>query len=225
MLDLPVDIQADAIGNINFSNISEKVANLEPVMTVVRHTWSTQTLEGLKEGKVTVPDEVINDSLARYSDENAHVYHIKVTSLGENKLRLVAETKKFGTVDIVCRIDQLEHNKDISLLKMTILEKDLPNHEVLSWIVSRVSLSMVEKMVGKIELGETIKTKIVHDTIAIDFHEALAQTDFGKSNLFGYKMSDAVVIENAVPKDGYIEFKTSLAMPEAVKSMLYNIVK
>lgn len=225
MLDMPVDIQADAAGGLNIGNISEKIADLEPVMTVLRHTWNTQTMAELKEGKVTVPDEVINESLARYTNENSHIYNIKVASEGENKLRVAAETKKFGPVDIVCRIDQLEHNKDISLLKMTVLEKDLPHHEVLSWIVSRVSLSMVEKMVGKIELGETIKTKIVHDTIAIDFHEALAQTEFGRSNLFGYSISDALVIENAVPKEGYIEFKTSLAMPDTLRSMLYNIVK
>lgn len=225
MLDLPVDIQAGAIGGIDLGSISETVADLEPVMAVVRHTWNTQTFDELKEGKVTVPDDVINGSLARYSNENSHIYNIKVTSLGENKLRVEAETKKFGSVNMVCRIDQLEHNRDISLLKMTVLEKDLPHHEVLSWIVSRVSLSMVEKMVGKIELGETIKTKIVHDTIAIDFHEALAQTDFGRSSLLGYRISDALVIENAVPKEGYIEFKTSLAAPDTLKSMLYNIVK
>lgn len=225
MLDLPVDIPTDAIGRISFANISETVTNLEPIMSVIRHTWSTQTLAEITDGKVSVPDEVINESLARYTNENSHIYNINVTSLGENKLRLVAQTKKFGAIDFICRIDQFEHNKDISLLKFTVLEKDLPEHEVLSWIISRVSLSMVEKMVGRIELGDTIKTKIVHDTVAIDFHDALNETEFGKSNLFGYKVSDALVIENAVPKDGYIEFKTSLDMPETVKRMLYNILK
>lgn len=224
-MDMPISMPAEALGSLNFSSLSGSIADLSPMIAVVRHTWSTQTLAGLREGKVTVPDDVINESLAKYSDENSSIHDIEITSLGDSKLRLIAKTKKFGAVDITCRIDQFEHNKDISFLKFTVLEKDLPDQEVLSWIFSRVSLSMVEKMVGRIDLGESIKTKVVGDTVAIDFHQALEETEFGSANLFGYRLSDAIVIENAVPKEGYIEFKTMLNMPETVKSMLYNIVK
>lgn len=227
MVDMPavLHVEESSSSGINFGGLSERVADLTPIIQVVRHTWSTQTLAGLKDGKVTVPDDVINESLAKYSAENSSVHDIRVTSLGEDKLRLTAKTQKFGAIDFVCRIDQFQHDQDISLLKFTVLEKDLPDQAVLSWIFSRVSLSMVEKMVGRIELGENTKTRVVGDTVAIDFHEALAHTEFGKANLFGYSLGNALEIESAAPKEGYIEFKTALHLPDTVKSMLSNILK
>lgn len=225
MIDLPMALPVQTQGAFDFSGISGQVENFAPVIAVVRQTWNTQTLSDLKEGKLAVPDDVVNESLAKYSDESAGVHDIKVTSLGDGKLRLEAVTKKFGRVDFLCRIDQFTHNKDISFLKFTVLEKNLPDQGLMSWIISRVSLSMVEKMVGSIELGEKIHTKVVKDTVAIDFHEALHETAFGKTSLLGYRLSDALVIESAVPKDGYIEFQTSLNLPDAVKRALFNIVK
>lgn len=225
MIDIPIDAPVQAAIHSGYQSFSESIADLSPVINIVRHTWSTQTLADLKEGKVAIPDDVVNESLAKYADANASVRDIQITSLGEGKLRLIAKTQKFGSIDFLCRIDQFTHNQDVSLLKFTVLEKDLPDQSVLSWIISRVSLSMVEKMVGRIDLGEQIKTKVTGDTVAIDFHQALAATDFGKANLFGYGLSDAISIESAVPKEGYIEFKTGLHLPETVKTMLYNILK
>lgn len=226
MIDMPVIIEeATPSAGIDLGSISTRVADFTPVTNMIRQVWNTQTLSQLMEGRVAVPDEVINESLAKYIDEGAPIYNINVTSLGDNKLRLIAETKKFGKVDFLCRIDQFQHNKDISFLKFTILEKNLPDQGLLSWVVSRLSLSMVEKLVGHIDFGDTVSTKVVRDTVAIDFHEALSGTEFGKANLLGYKISDALVIESAEPKNGYIEVKTSLDMPESVKNALYNILK
>lgn len=225
MVDMPVVLEAEAPSGSGFASFSGSIADFSPVIEVVRHTWNTQTLTDLRDGRIAVPDDVINTSLAKYADENSSIHDIRVTSLGDDKLRLVAKTKKFGAVDFLCRIDQFEHNRDISLLKFTVLEKDLPDQQVLSWIFSRVSLSMVEKMVGRIDLGDQVKTKVVGDTVAIDFHEALANSEFGKANLLGYGLSDAILIESASPKDGYIEFKTSLNLPDAVKTMLYRMLK
>lgn len=224
-MDMPIAMLEEAAQSVSIGALASGVADLAPVVEIVRHTWSTQTLAQISEGRVTVPDEVINESLARYAGENQKISDIRVASLGDGRLRLTAKTEKLGAVDFLCRIDQLRHDKDISLLKFTVLEKDLPDQEVLSWIVSRVSLSMVEKMVGHIEFGDTVKTKITGDTVAIDFHDALAATPFGKANLFGYRLGDALVIEEATPKEGYIECKTALKLPDGVKQMVQNILK
>lgn len=224
-MDMPIAMLEEAVQTIDLSAVKSGVADLAPVVEIVRHTWSTQTLAQISEGRVAVPDEVINSSLTKYTEGNQKISGIRVASLGDGRLRLTAQTEKLGTVDFLCRIDHLRHDKDISLLKFTVLEKDLPDQEVLSWIISRVSLSMVEKMVGRIEFGDTVKTKIVGDTVAIDFHDALAATAFGKASLFGYRLGDALVIEEATPRDGYMEFKTALNLPDGVKQMVHNILK
>ena len=226
MLDMPVIIEEAApAAGFDLGAISDSIADFTPAANMIRQIWNTQTLAQLMDGKVAVPDEVINESLAKYIDEDSPIYNIKVTSVGDNKLQLMAETKKFGRVDFLCRIDQFEHNKDISFLKFTVLEKNLPDQGLLSWVVSRLSLSMMEKLVGHIDFGDSISTKVVRDTVAIDFHEALNNTVFGKASLLGYSVSDALVIESAEPKEGYVEVKTSLNLPDSVKTALYNILK
>ncbi|MBP2631183.1 MAG: hypothetical protein H6Q70_1811 [Firmicutes bacterium] len=225
MIDMPVDISSQMLGDINFSELSGQVENLKPVIDVVRQTWDMQTLEQLKDGKVAVSDEMINESIAKNIDENSAIKGLKVTSVGDGKMKLTADTKKFGPVELLCRIDQFEHSKDTSVLKFKVLEKNLPDNGTMSWIFSRISLSMAEKMVGKVDLGENVKTKISGNTVTVDFQEALKASSFGQIQLFGYSLSDAVVIEQAVPKEGYIEFKTSLNLPDTVKNMLDNILK
>lgn len=224
-MDMPIALLEEAAQRIDVGAITGSVTNFAPVVEIVRHTWSTQTLAQISEGRVAVPDAVINESLAKYAAENKKISDIRVASLGDGRLRLTAQTEKLGAVDFLCRIDQLQHDKDISLLKFTVLEKDLPDQEVLSWIISRVSLSMVEKMVGRIEFGDTVKTKITGDTVAIDFHDALAATAFGQASLLGYKLGDALAIEEATPREGYVEFKTALHMPDGIKQMLSNMLK
>ncbi|MBP2630966.1 MAG: hypothetical protein H6Q70_1594 [Firmicutes bacterium] len=225
MIDMPVDLSSEMLGNINLSDLSGKIDNLTPVIDVVRQTWDTQTLEQLKEGKVSVPDETINESIAKTIDENSAIKSLQVTSVDDGKMKLTADTKKFGKVILLCRIDQFEHNKDTSVLKFKVLEKDLPDNGTMSWIFSRISLSMAEKFVGKVNLGDTIKTKISGNTVTVDFHDAVRESSFGQAELFGYSLSDAVIVEQAVPKDGYVEFKTALNLPDTVKNMLQNILK
>lgn len=225
MIDMPVDISSQMLGDINFSELSGQVENLKPVIDVVRQTWDMQTLEQLKDGKVAVSDEMINESIAKTIDENSAIKGLKVTSVGDGKIKLTADTKKFGPVELLCRIDQFEHSKDTSVLKFKVLEKNLPDNGTMSWIFSRISLSMAEKLVGKVDLGENVKTKISGNTVTVDFQEALKASSFGQIQLFGYSLSDAVVVEQAVPKEGYIEFKTALNLPDTVKNMLDNILK
>ena len=225
MIDMPVDISSQMLGNINFSELSGQVENLKPVIDVVRQTWDMQTLEQLKDGKVAISDEMINESIAKTIDENSAIKGLKVTSVGDGKMKLTAETKKFGPVELLCRIDQFEHSKDTSVLKFKVLEKNLPDNGTMSWIFSRISLSMAEKLVGKVDLGENVKTKISGNTVTVDFQEALKASSFGQIQLFGYSLSDAVVVEQAVPKEGYVEFKTALNLPDTVKNMLDNILK
>lgn len=225
MIDMPIDIPSQMLGDIDVRAVSGQVEDFTPVIQVVRETWDTQTFEQLRDGRVSVPDDVVNESIAKGIENNTGIQALNITSVGDGKLKLSAETKKFGRIVLLCRIDQFVHNKDTSTLKFKVLEKDLPDNGTMSWIFSRISLSMAEKLVGKVDLGSTIKTKISGNTVTVDFQQAVKESAAGQTSFFGYALSDVIVVEEAVPKDGYIEFKTSLDVPDTVKNMLLNILK
>lgn len=225
MMDMPIDIQSEVAGNIDLGSISQNIANYTPTINVVREIWDTQTLEQLIDGKVNITDDVINQSLAAGIEDNPKIKSITVKSVGNGKLQLAIDAKKIGRVNLLCRIDQFEHNADVSQLKFKVLEKELLDNGTLSWIFSRVSLSFAEKFVGKVDLGDNVKTKIRGNTVTVDFHDAVKATDFGKTEILGYSLCDAVLVKQAVPQDGYIEFQTDLNVPASVKGMLSNILK
>lgn len=126
-MDMPVDLPSSWISQIDLSAISGKVADFTPVIKVIKDTWNKQTLEGLREGKVAVSDELLNESLARSIENNENISDLQVTSIGDKKIKIKANTAHLGRVEMTCRIDRFEHNKDNSTVQFTVVKKKLPD--------------------------------------------------------------------------------------------------
>ena len=84
---------------------------------------------------------------------------------------------------------------------------------------------MAEKLVGHVDLAEDLPTTITGNSIRVDYHALLMETELGKTTLAGHNLLEALHVEKAVPHDGYVEFSTSLDLPENVKHILLNILK
>ena len=61
-MDLPVAI-IEAAQNIDWGQVSEVIEDYGPVVQVIQHTWSHQSLMDIMNGSISVPDSVINDIL------------------------------------------------------------------------------------------------------------------------------------------------------------------
>ncbi len=224
-MDMPTDLPADWLNQVNLDDLYAKVADFAPVINVVKDTWNMQTLAGLREGKLVVADEIINESLARSVEKNPNISEMKITSLDDKKVKIEGKTKSLGRVELTCRIDRFEHNKENSVVQFTVLKKKLPDKQFLSFFVSQFSLSMMENFVGKLDLGDDIPLKINGNTVTVDLKKVLAESHFGKTELYGYKLIDTIKIEEAVPQKGGIAFKASLDVPDSVGNSLENILK
>ena len=105
-----------------------------------------------------------------------------------------------------------------------VRERNIQHHGLMSWVFSRISLSMAERMVGHIELSDDLPVQIKNNTVRVDYSKVLAESDFGKTEFQGHRMLDMVEIDKAVPKDGGIEFETKLNVPDDVKAALKKLV-
>ena len=223
-MDMPTVISAEALNSIDFNDISSKIENYSSVIDVVKKTWTKESLLDILSGKISIPDDVINASIAEQIDETSKVKSLTVSSQANGKLKINADTKAMGRLELTGTIDEFVHRGDTSYVKFTVKERELPDHQVMSWIFSRISLSMAQKIVGKIDLADDLKTDISHNTITVDYQDLLLKSEIGQVSFQGYNLLDALVIEKAEPKDGYIEFTTGLNLPEPVKAMLLNIL-
>ena len=224
-MDMPAII-SEYFPGISAESISEAVEDYQPAWQVIKHTWSNETLKEIMQGKVSVPDSVINEAIAESlqaekdgSEAAAEppVTELKLTSRENGRLEIFANTKKIGRVEFSGTIEEFVHNKEDSHVIYRVRERALKDHGLASWFFSRISMSLSQKLFGKLDLGESLPTTIKGNYITVDCRKALEQSKLAKAEIKGYPVLDMLEIKNAVPHDGYIMFETRLNIPQEIQ--------
>lgn len=226
-MDLPANWQ-QAIANIDIAKIEQAVEDYGPAIEVVRDTWDKATLEEIADGKLFVSDEMMNDAIEKSladAGDTAPVKSLRLQSLANGRLKITADTRKVGPVELTGTIEDFVHDGDKSFLKFRVREKNIPQHGLMSWVFSRISLSMAERMVGHLEMPENLPVTIKHNTIYVDYSGVLAASRFGQTEVRGHRLLDMIEIKSATPKEGGILFETRLHVPDDVRASLLAIVQ
>ncbi|MDY4883003.1 MAG: hypothetical protein SO129_01320, partial [Anaerovibrio sp.] len=145
------------------------------------------------------------------------VTELKLTSRENGRLEIFANTKKIGRVEFSGTIEEFVHNKEDSHVTYRVRERALKDHGLASWFFSRISMSLSQKLFGKLDLGESLPTNIKGNYITVDCRKALEQSKLAKAEIKGYPVLDMLEIKNAVPHDGYIMFETRLNIPQEIQ--------
>ena len=219
MIDMPAAI-VESVQQIDWGALSAQAEQYKPVFDVVKKTWSKESLLDIMRGHIAVPDDTINDAIAARIDEDSQVKSLSVTSKENGRLEIHADTKKIGRIELSGTVDAFVHDAEHSYMTYTVRERALKDHGLMSWFFSRISMSMAEKLVGHIDLSENLPTTIKGNSITVDFQDLLRASDIGQTSFKGYNLLDVLHIEEAVPHDGYVEFKTSLDLPDELKALL-----
>lgn len=225
MFSIPAAI-VESIQSVDISTLMAAINNYAPAIQVIRDTWSRETLSELIDGNVAVPDKIINKALADKLQDNpeGNIKSVELKSRGDGKLEIKADTKSIGRIEVTGTIEKFTHNQDESVMCFKVKERALKDHGLLSWFVSRISLSMAEHLMGKINISDELPTKVKGNTITVDFHDMLQDSKLAQTELNGHRLLDMIEIEDAVPKDGYIAFKTKLNIPDDVKDMFRELL-
>ena len=206
-------------------NVGSAVAQYGSDAAILKKTWDKQSLENIIQGKFDVPDDAINAVLAQETTDNDQVKSLRITSRANGRLDIHADTQEYGGIDLSGTIDAFVHNGDTSYMTYTVKDKDLENHGgITGWMFSHLSVSMLQKLVGHIDFGDDVTTKIHGNTVTVDCSQALNQSELAQVSVGGYSLLDALHIDGAVPHDGYVEFQTSLNVPDGIKDTLLSIL-
>lgn len=222
-IDLPSSFEI--ISNIDWKIVNDKVQDYAPVIDIIKKTWSHETLLEIAEGKVYVPDETLNDILKKNISETSPITMLKVTSKDTGRLEIYGETKNLGRVNLSGTIEECVHNGNSTYVSYRVRERELLDHGLGSWIFSRISMSMTQKIVGGLKFSDDVPTKIHGNTITVDLSKIVGESELSKKEFHGYRLVDIVGIEGAKPKDGGIEIDTKVNVPDNIKEILLGIVK
>ena len=225
-MDMPANLQ-QAFANIDIAKIQQAVEDYGPAIEVVRGTWDHATLQEIADGKLFVSDDMMNEAIAKQvaaQGDDAPVTSIVLKSHENGRLDITADTKKLGPVELSGTIEEFVHDGDQSLLKYHVRSKNIPQHGLMSWVFSRISLSMAERMVGHIDLPENMPVTVKRNVVTVDFHKVLTESQLGQTTFEGHSLLDMVEIKSATPKDGGVLFETELHVPDDVKAALRRMV-
>ena len=220
VIDIPASF-IEQVKNIDWSGVRAAVQDYGPVLTVLRDTWDRETLAQIAEGHLFVRDDVLNEALAKNIGTEGAIRSIVLRSHADGHLDLLCTTnKKYKKVELSGMIEEFVHDGEKSYAVYRVREKNIPNHGFVSWVFSRVSLSMVERMMGRFDVSDTVPVNIRGNKIYVDFREVLAASKLGQTEFQGHKLMDMIEIEGAVVQEGGILFDTNLNVPDDVRAAL-----
>ena len=219
MIDLPANWQ-EQLQNIDWGKVQEKVADYGPALMVIKDTWDRETLAEISQGNLFVSDKMLNEVIAKNIKEDSPAKSVVLESKANGRLNVTVDTAKIGKVELSGEVKEFVHDGDKSYMVYRVRERNIPNHGLMSWVFSRISLAMAQRMVGKLEISEDLPVEIKSNSVRIDYSKVLAESDFGKTMFHGHRLLDMIEIEKATPKEGGIMFQTKLHVPDDVKDDL-----
>jgi hypothetical protein len=222
MIDMPAALAN--VQNIDWGRVQDAVADYGPAIDIIKKTWSRESLLDIMNGHIAVPDDVINEAIANRLPADGSVKSLQVTSKSNGRLDILADTKKAGRIELSGNIDAFVHDGDQSYMTYHVRERALKDHGLMSWVFSRLSMSMAERLFGRIELSDDLPTRIEGNSITVDFHTLLTQSELGQTSFMGHPLLNMVQVEKAEPHDGYVEFDTALNVPSDVRDALIRIL-
>ncbi len=224
-IDIPPQ-WVEQVQRIDWGRVSAAVADYGPVLTVLRDTWDRETISEIADGHLFVRDAVLNDAIAHNLGTDGTIRSVQLTSHEDGHLGVVCTTdKKYKRVELSGTIKEFVHTGDKSYAVYHVDKKKLPDHGFISWLFSRLSLAMTERLVGRLDVSDRIPVDIRGNDVTVDFHDVLAASRLGTTEFRGHPLLSMVEIEGATVKEGGIMFDTRLNVPDDVKDALRAILQ
>ena len=224
-IDIPPQ-WVEQVQRIDWGRVSAAVADYGPVLTVLRDTWDRETISEIADGHLFVRDAVLNDAIAHNLGTDGTIRSVQLTSHEDGHLGVVCTTdKKYKRVELSGTIKEFVHTGDKSYAVYHVDKKKLPDHGFISWLFSRLSLAMTERLVGRLDVSDRIPVDIRGNDVTVDFHDVLAASRLGTTEFRGPPLLSMVEIEGATVKEGGIMFDTRLNVPDDVKDALRAILQ
>ena len=225
VIDIPANV-IEQVKNVDWSAVREAVRDYSPALTVLRDTWDRETLAQIAEGHLFVRDSMLNEALAKNLGMGGTIRGIVMRSHANGRLDLLCTTtKKYKKVELSGTIEEFVHDGDKSYAVYCVREKNIPDHGFVSWVFSRVSLSMVERMMGRFDVSENLPVEIHGNKVHVDFREMLAASKLGQTEFHGHRLTDMIEIEGASVQEGGIMFDTKLNVPDDVRDALKALLQ
>lgn len=182
--------------------------NIAVVSNVAQATWDQETIQDISQGKITVPEQTVNDFLKNQDYSSSEVTGMSVSS-HENSLAVHMETKNAGRVELSGKLSAFSYEKGHLSMTYEVHKKSLPDKKVLSFVFSRISLAMTQKLIGHADMGDQMKVDIHGNTVTVSMDGLDENSDLAKGSTMGKLLADHLIISQVQCHEGFFVLSVS----------------
>ena len=209
--------------SIDMDQIIKAAGIAKNVWSIAKDTWSRETVQEILDGKVTIPDKEMNTLLATFLNDDKGE-KLTISSHENRRLDIRARTQRWGTLEMQGTLEELIHNDESSRVVYRIEKRGIKNHGFASWIFSRVSLSLIEKLFGPLELSEDLPTKREGNKLTVNLRPKLEKSKLAEKKIGNTSLLHILTIEGVTPHEGYIQLDASLHIPEPARQLIKKVL-
>ena len=106
-------------------------------------------------------------------------------------------------------LSSFEYEKGRLVMTYEVHKKTLPDKKVLSFVFSRISLAMTQKLLGHAETGDQMEIEIHGNTVTVSMNGLDENSDLAKGSAMGKILAGHLVISQAECREGYFVLSVS----------------
>lgn len=203
----------------------QKIKNLDVLQDVVHDILDNNTFNEIRNGKVYVSYQTINDEIARQistDSANTLLSELTVTSHSDGHLDILIKTKGEKSLLLTGIIESFVHKGAETKFVYRAENHEITGTFMPSWVFSKLTLGFMRKFIGDDKVSDDVNVILDGNVITVDFSKLLEESRLGKANVKGVKIIDLLEIENATPTDSGIEIKTKWNAINTAKEKLVS---
>ena len=182
--------------------------NIAVVSNIAQATWDQETIQEISQGKITIPEQTVNDFLQNQDYSSSEIKGIAVSS-HEDSLDVHMKMADVGRVEMSGGLSSFEYEKGRLVMTYEVHKKTLPDKKVLSFVFSRISLAMTQKLLGHAETGDQMEIEIHGNTVTVSMNGLDENSDLAKGSAMGKILAGHLVISQAECREGYFVLSVS----------------
>lgn len=203
-----------------FSVLSDDTQN------ILKDTWDAQTLKGLENGIIAVPESALNEYVEGMLPDHPDIRAAHVAVHTDNKLALDIDTKGTGRMTLEGTVTRFVQNSDESAMSIQIGKRKMLDKPITSWFFSHISLGMLTKLFGNpLNDGqEKFVTKIHGNTLDVNFQPYISRSTLSRVSVGGLSLFDLFSVDSLTTEEGVVYLHTTWAGSSFVSAALHQIV-
>lgn len=178
---------------------------------ILTQTWDAQTLNGLANGVVAVPEAAVNDYLETVLPDYPSIRQAYLSIQPGNQITLNLDTRTNGRLLLKGKIIRFIQNSTESSISIAVTQKKLLNKPLASWFFAHMSLGILAKMFGNPlnAAKDNFSSRIDGNVITINFRPYIDRSPLRTASVYGVSPADLFSVDSVSTAEGVLELHTS----------------